>query len=230
MFRVPIRIFNMLRQAFEICRKDFYSEIRTRYAINALIMFVLVVISIIKFSLGEEKLSAELHAGLLWIIIFFSNSNGLSRVFVSEEERGTSLTLKLSSSSKSVFLGKLVFNTALSFTINLFIVVLFVLITGLQINSPGLFMLVIIAGNIGLSSVLTIIAALISKANSKGTLYPVLSFPLLLPLMLSVINSTWLTIEGAGFEQLAGDFQIIISFTIVVITASYLLFDFIWND
>jgi heme exporter protein B len=220
----------MLRQAFEICRKDFYSEIRTRYAINALIMFVLVVISIIKFSLGEEKLSGELHAGLLWIIIFFSNSNGLSRVFVSEEERGTSLTLKLSSSSKSVFLGKLVFNTALSFTINLFIVVLFVLITGLRINSIGLFMLVIIAGNIGLSSVLTIIAALISKANSKGTLYPVLSFPLLLPLMLSVINSTWLTIEGAAFEQLAGDFQIIISFIIVVITASYLLFDFIWND
>ncbi len=220
----------MLRQAFQICRKDFNSEIRTRYAINALIMFVLVVISIIKFSLGEEKLSSELHAGLLWIIIFFSNSNGLSRVFVSEEERGTSLTLKLSSSSKSVFLGKLVFNTILSFTINLFIVVLFVLITGLQIKSPGYFMLVILTGNIGLSSVLTIIAALISKANSKGTLYPVLSFPLLLPLMLSVINSTWLTIEGTAFDRLSGDFQIIISFTIVVITASYLLFDFIWND
>jgi heme exporter protein B len=220
----------MFKQAIEICKKDFYSEIRTRYAINALIMFILVTVSVIKFSLGEEKLSSELHAGLLWIIIFFANSNGLSRVFVAEEERGTSLALKLSSSSKSVFLGKLMFNTALSFSINLFIVILFVLITGLEIKSPGLFMLVTVIGNIGLSSVLTIIAALISKANSKGTLYPVLSFPLLLPLMLTTINSTWLTIEGASIEQLAGDFQIVISYTIVVITASFLLFDFIWND
>jgi heme exporter protein B len=220
----------MFKQAIEICKKDFYSEIRTRYAINALIMFILVTVSVIKFSLGEEKLSSELHAGLLWIIIFFANSNGLSRVFVAEEERGTSLALKLSSSSKSVFFGKLMFNTALSFSINLFIVILFVLITGLEIKSPGLFMLVTVIGNIGLSSVLTIIAALISKANSKGTLYPVLSFPLLLPLMLTTINSTWLTIEGASIEQLAGDFQIVISYTIVVITASFLLFDFIWND
>lgn len=220
----------MFKQAFEICRKDFYSEIRTRYAINALVMFILVVISVIKFSLGEEKLSSELHSGLLWIIIFFANSNGLSRVFVSEEERGTSLALKLSSAPKSVFLGKLIFNTALSFSINLFIVLLFVLITGLEIKSPGLFLLITLTGNFGLSSVLTIIAALISKANSKGTLYPVLSFPLLLPLMLSTINSTWLSIEGANLDALAGDFQIIISYTIVVITASVLLFDFIWND
>ena len=104
------------------------------------------------------------------------------------------------------------------------------LITGLEIKSIGLFMLVTVIGNLGLSSVLTIIAALISKANSKGTLYPVLSFPLLLPLMLSTINSTWLTIEGVSFNQLIGDFQIIVSYTIVVITASFLLFDFIWND
>lgn len=220
----------MFKQAFEICRKDFYSELRTRYAVNALIMFIIVVISVIKFSLGEEKLTSELHAGLLWIIIFFSNSNGLSRVFVAEEERGTSLALKLSASSKSVFLGKLIFNTALSFLINLFIVILFILITGLSIKNPGMFFLVIAAGNLGLSSVLTIIAALISKANSKGTLFPVLSFPLLLPLMLSAINSTWLSIEGADFDALAGDFQIIISFSIVVITASFLLFDFVWND
>src|SRR5687767_14525868 len=100
----------MFRQALEICRKDFKAEIRTRYAVNALLMFIIVVISIIKFSLGEEKLSSELHAGLLWIIIFFSASNGLSRFFVSEEERGTSLALKLLSTPKSVLLEKLIFN------------------------------------------------------------------------------------------------------------------------
>ncbi len=220
----------MFKQALAICRKDFNSEIRTRYSINGLVMFIIVVISIIKFSLGEEKLSNELHAGLLWIIIFFANSNGLSRVFVAEEDRGTSFVLKLTANSKAVLLGKLIFNTALSFIINTFVVFLFLVTMNFTINSFGLFILTIALGNFGLSAVMTIIAALISKSSSKGTLYPVLSFPLLLPLMLTAINATWLSIEGTDAGQLWGEIQIMVSYSIVIITASFLLFDLVWND
>jgi len=220
----------MFKQALAICKKDFMSEIRTRYAVNALLMFIIVVISVIKFSLGEEKLTSEMNAGLLWIIIFFASSNGLSRVFVSEEERGTELVLKLISESKSVLLGKLMFNTALTFMINFLIILFYILITGLEIKNTGLFSLSIGLGNLGLSAVMTIIAAIISKAGSKGTLYPVLSFPLLLPLLLSCISATWLTIEGAVFSQISGELQMMASYTIVVITASFLLFDLVWND
>ena len=220
----------MFRQALAICRKDLRSEIRTRYSINGLIMFIIVTISIMKFALGEEKLANELYAGLLWIIIFFSNSNGLSRVFVAEEDRGTSFLLKLTADSKAVLLGKLIFNTTLTFIINFVVVILFIITMDLQIKSPGLFVLVIFFGNFGLSAVMTIIAALISKANSKGSLYPVLSFPLLLPLLMSTISSTWLAIEGSSVEQIVGDLQIIISYTIVTITASFMLFDLVWRD
>lgn len=220
----------MFRQALAICKKDFRSEIRTRYAVNALLMFIIVVISIIKFSLGEEKISSEMNAGLLWIIIFFAASNGLSRVFVSEEERGTYLVLKLSTDAKSVLLGKLIFNTALTFLINTFIILLYIIITGLAIREPLAFSVSITLGNFGLSAVMTIIAALISKASSKGTLYPVLSFPLLLPLMLASISATLLTIDGVSFGGIMGELQMIVSYTIVLVTASFLLFELIWNE
>ena len=108
----------MIRQAIAVCSKDMRSEIRTRYALNALVMFIIVVISVIKFSLGEGKLNNDILAGLLWIIIFFSNSSGLARVFVSEEERETSLFLKLVAKSSSVLLGKFIFNVSLSSIIN----------------------------------------------------------------------------------------------------------------
>jgi heme exporter protein B len=78
--------------------------------------------------------------------------------------------------------------------------------------------------------VLTIIAALISKSSSKGTLYPVLSFPLLLPLMLSTINATTMTIEGTTIGQIGSEIQIMISYSVVLITASFMLFDLVWND
>ena len=220
----------MIRQAIAVCSKDMRSEIRTRYALNALVMFIIVVISVIKFSLGEGKLNNDILAGLLWIIIFFSNSSGLARVFVSEEERETSLFLKLVAKSSSVLLGKFIFNVSLSSIINTINVMLFIIVTEFSINSSGLFALTIVFGNLGMSAVMTIIAALISKANTKGTLYPVLSFPLLLPLLVAVVDATVLSAEGAGFEQVSGDFQIIISYTIVVVTASFLVFDLVWND
>lgn len=220
----------MFKQAIAICKKDFSSELRTRYAVNALLMFIIVVISIIKFSFGEEKISSDMNAGLLWIIIFFSTSNGLSRVFTSEEERGTSLILKLTAESRSVMLGKLLFNTILTFVINLLIIVFYILITGLIIKNFAAFAVTMSLGNLGLSAVMTIIAALISKASSKGTLYPVLSFPLLLPLLLAAISATLLSIEGASFGGIAGELQMMGSYFIVIVTASFLLFDFIWNE
>jgi heme exporter protein B len=220
----------MFKQAIAICKKDFSSELRTRYAVNALLMFIIVVISIIKFSFGEEKISSDMNAGLLWIIIFFSTSNGLSRVFTAEEERGTSLILKLTAESRSVMLGKLLFNTILTFVINLLIIVFYILITGLVIKNFAAFSATMSLGNLGLSAVMTIIAVLISKASSKGTLYPVLSFPLLLPLLLAAISATLLSIEGASFAGIAGELQMMGSYFIVIVTASFLLFDFIWNE
>jgi len=67
--------------------KDLKSELRNRYVINSLLMFVIVTISIIKFAIGSETVESSVLAGLLWIVIFFSASGGLARVFIKEEEK-----------------------------------------------------------------------------------------------------------------------------------------------
>lgn len=220
----------LLRTSYLIFQKDFKSEFRTRYVINSLLMFVIVIISIIRFAVGDEKIDPEVLAGLLWIAIFFSSSNGLSRVFIKEEEKETSASLKLSSDSTSIFLGKLFFNVSLNLLLTLIIIILFIAITDYDIKNFFAFILIMIIGNLGLATSLTIIAAIISKANSKGTLYPVLSFPILLPLLVTLINSTKLASSGIGISVLSGDMQILISYTVVVTAVSFLLFRFIWED
>ncbi len=213
-----------------IFKKDLKSELRTRYVINSLLMFVLVTVSIIKFALGDEKIDNEILNGLLWIAIFFSASNGLSRTFVKEEEKETSVSLKLSTDSSSVIIGKLIFNLVLTFALNIFILILFILITDYQIKNLTGFLLALIIGNIGLVTVSTIIAAIISKANSKGTLYPVLSFPVLLPLLITAINATKLASAGLSTDKLIGELQILFSYSVVVITATLMLFKHVWED
>lgn len=214
-----------------IFTKDLRSELRTRYALNALIMFVVITIAIILFSLGSESIASELLSGILWIIVFFSTMSGLSRTFVSEEERGTVMTLHLLTTPSAVYFGKLLFNLVLLVTINLLTIILFIiLLTNFEIRSYDIFITTMILGTLGLASASTIIAAIIAKANTKGTLYPVLSFPILLPLLLTVIKGTKLSIEGAPFTEALGEFQILLSYLVVITAASYLLFDFVWKD
>ena len=186
----------MISSTLKILRKDIKSEIRNRYAINSLLMFVIVTISIIRFSIGNEKIETEILSGLLWIVIFFSAVSGLARVFIKEEEKETSFALKLSTETNSIFLGKFFFNLILTFALNIVILILYTVITNFNIGNFSGFVITVLLGNVGLVASSTIIAAIISKANTKGTLYPVLAFPILLPLLLTVIDATKLASSG----------------------------------
>jgi heme exporter protein B len=220
-----------LTATFTIFKKDLRSELRTRYALNALLMFVITTLSIILFSIGNENVSPELLSGVLWIIIFFSTMSGLSRTFVSEEERGTVMTLHLIAKPLTVYFGKLFFNLILLGGLNIFTIILYLLfVTGFNVGNYAIFATTILLGTLGLASGSTIIAAIISKANTKGTLYPVLSFPILLPLLLTVINATKLSVEGAQFTDAIGEFQILFSYLVVLTAISFILFEYIWKE
>jgi len=214
-----------------IFAKDLRSELRTRYALNALLMFVVTTIAIILFSIGNETPSPEILSGVFWVIVFFATMSGLSRTFIAEEERGTVMTLQLLASPLSIYAGKLLFNLALLTVLNVFTALLYLtVITNFTIQNYGIFLAAFGLGTLGLASASTIIAAIISKANTKGTLYPVLSFPILLPLLLSVINATKRAVEGASFSEALGDIQVLVSYFVVITVVSYLLFDFVWKE
>ncbi len=214
-----------------VFKKELRSELRTRYALNALFMFVITTLAIILFAIGNESASQEVLCGVLWIVIFFSTMSGLSRTFISEEERGTAPTLQLLTTPTAIFIGKLLFNIVLLFALNILTIILYViLISTFVIKSYDIFLITTVLGTLGLAATSTILASIIAKANTKGTLYPVLSFPILLPLLLAVINATKMSVDGAGLLEAAGEFQVLISYTVVILTASLLLFEFIWKD
>jgi heme exporter protein B len=218
-------------KAYSLFNKDLASEIRTRYAVNSLAMFILVTISVILFSVGSEKVSENLTGGLFWAVIFFTSMSGLSRAFVSEEERGTALTLQLIASPTTVFSGKLLFNLILVFAMNIVVAALYsTLFDAFIIKNFALFIALFILGNIGIAVSSTIIAAIISKAGSKGTLYPVLSFPILLPLILILIDLTKMAMGGLEAYSAYVELAALVCYNVIMITASYMLFDFIWKD
>ncbi|MFA8342589.1 MAG: heme exporter protein CcmB [Rhodothermaceae bacterium] len=221
----------MIKKAFSIFYKDWQSELRTRYAVNSLAMFILVTVSVFVFALGEEKVSPQLIAGLFWIGAFFSAMSGLSRIFVTEEERGTTLFLKLVASPSTVYLGKLLFNLILSIGINLFITLLFFFFfDSFIIQQVLLFFAMFLLGSAGIAISSTTIAAIISRASSKGNLFAVLAFPILLPLILILLEITKVCIKGNGLSDGMVELGMLVSYDVIMFTIGLMLFDFIWKD
>jgi heme exporter protein B len=110
------------------------------------------------------------------------------------------------------------------------VVIFFFIINDVAIKSPALFWMSFLLGSIATASATTIIAAIIAKANTKGALFPVLSFPVLLPLILSGVETTYQSLAGVSFEAARNNFQIIAAYIVVVIATSFMLFDFVWKE
>lgn len=210
--------------------KDLKSEFRTRYALNAILMFALTTLTVVGFSFGAFSLGPRIISSLFWVVIFFSSMSGLAQVFVKEEESKTASMLKLVAVPSTVFLGKLLFNLFLLFLLEIVIVPLFIVLMNLTILNAWLFFLVLLLGSLGLASAATIIAAIISRARAKGALFAVLSFPILLPLLITAIHGTYLSLEGQAFSSGWSDLRLLVSYAVVIFVASFLLFDLVWSE
>jgi heme exporter protein B len=221
---------DFLQNVIEIFKKELKAEFRTKYVLNSLLMFVLISVAIIRFAAGDEKLDEDIATGLLWVVIFFASVSSLARTFIKEQDKDTINALKLSSIPEAVFIGKLMFNLLLSYFTGFLTLLLFVMIMDYQIQNILSYILIFLIGNKGLVISLTIIAAIISKANSKGTLYPVLAFPILIPLLVSIIYASKLAAAGAQIYALLDEFIIMICYIVVVFTVSIMLFKFIWEE
>lgn len=221
-----------LSATYALFRKDVYSELRTRYALNALVMFVVVAVATILFALRSDQPTSSVLAGLYWVVVFFTAMSGLSRTFVSEEERGTTMTLQLVANPSTVYFAKLIFNTALTLSLTFAVTLLYVTVfsDSFVIHTPSTFLVTVVLGSLGFAAASTIIAAIVAKANTRGTLYPVLSFPVLVVLLMTVMAATTKSLDGEPFEAALGDFQILTGYILAMTGGSYLLFDYVWKE
>lgn len=210
--------------------KDFKVELRTRYAVNALLMFALVTLLTIGITVAGMPLDALLHAVLIWILIYFAALQGLSLGFIREEEAKTAMNLRIYASPGTVFFGKFIFSCLVLLFLTVIILPLYYILMRLVVIESAIFILIAFLGVIGMSAVTTLISAIVSRANMRGALFAVLSFPLVIPLLIVAISATSVCLGGPEKISLADSLQIMIGYPVVVLAVSSLLFEYIWSS
>lgn len=227
---MPKASAGLVSKSLAVFAKDVRLELRSRYALNAILMFGITTLAVVSFSLGQANLPSNLLAALFWIVMFFSAVSGLAQVFIREEEAGTSLALRLAAPADPVFIGKLLFNFVLLAVMTLIITPLFFIFTDAPTDGILSFLLVLVLGVLGLCGATTLVAAIIAKAAVKGALFAVLSFPVLVPLLLTVVRATQKVFDGYAAGEILTELQFLTAFAVVMIVGSLLLFKFVWQE
>jgi len=208
--------------------------LRTRYALGAVLLFAVTTLIAVSAALGSTKIKSQpVEAALLWIVLLFAALSGLARVFVREEEAGTAPLLRLFAPATAVYAGKWLFNIALVFAVEIVSVPLFLIVLPPAVVNYGLLFGVLFLGGVGLAGASTFIAALISQASSgKSALFFIVAFPILLPLLLIAVQGTIGAFDSSAFDQARSrtDLGLLTTYGIVMTTASFLLFEYIWHD
>ena len=220
-----------VQRTLAVARKEFRSEVRNRYGLNSMVMFAGTVALVVLFSIGREQISAPVVAALLWVSFFFMSISGLSRTFLSEQERGTLLLLRLSTSASPVFFGKLLYNSALALASNIVLIALFLGVMPDAYDGPieGLLTATAVL-SLGFSGALTIVSALLARASERGMLTAVLSLPLLLPLVFLGVDVLSEGAAGKGAREMGSELLLIVAYVALMIIVGYILFDQIWKE
>jgi heme exporter protein B len=204
------------------------SEYRNRHAVGAVFLFSVVVLFAVSYAVGPFALGPEAKAALLWLVFFFASSVGLTHAFVREEDSGTAATLRAVAAPASVFAGKLAYNIALVYALEIVVVPLFLIFLQPPMDDFSRFVGVLIAGGAGLACGSTIVAAIISRASGRGALFAVLAFPILLPVLVAAISGTRIAFTGGADGW--GTILFLGSFSVMTVALSAMLFPFVWSD
>lgn len=220
----------VLVQALAVLKKDVRAELRTRAALNAVVLFSFTSLVVIAFATRGIVGGTVGQAALLWVLLFFAAFAGLAHVFLHEEEVGTSLTLQSAAHPQAVFIGKLLFNLGLLYGIALFLVPVYCLMLEVGMPRPLLFAVVVASGLLALGAAATIVAAIIARARGKNALFGALGFPILLPMLMIASRATERAIgEGSSAEASAGAIGLA-AYGIMLIVAGGLSFPYVWED
>ncbi|MGD1149040.1 MAG: heme exporter protein CcmB [Thermoanaerobaculaceae bacterium] len=229
-----MRASTLLSEILAVLAKELTAELRSRVALNAIGLFGLTTLIAVAYQIGpyqiQEQDRPHLLSALLWIILFFAATSGLSRVFVKEEDAHTAKTLRLAARPIAVLGGKYLFNLILLLALDALIVPLYCALMGYAVRGVGGLLLVLVTGAVALAATTTIVAAIIARASGSTTLFAILSVPLVLPLLVMLIQGTRAAAASSELAAVLPALQGIVSLGGAVMIVSVYLFPAVWHD
>ena len=218
----------MFKEVLFLATKEFKLEWRQKTVLTGILIYVISTIFICYMSF-RQIIDIPTWNALFWIIMLFAAVNAVARTFM-HESRGLQLYYYSLVDPGTVILSKIIYNTILLVTISFVSFIFYVLFLGHTIQDIPMFLLGLFLGSCGLAATLTLVSAIASRANNNPSMMAILSFPILIPLLMTIMRFSKNAIDGIAWSVNGNYALILIALIAIVTTLSYLLFPYLWRE
>jgi len=208
--------------------KEFTLEFRNRNALNGIVLYVFSTIFIAYQSFRSVS-DVPVWNALLWIILLFSSVNAVNKTFQNDGS-GRQYYFYLLADPVAVILSKILYNIILLTFLSLVSAAFYSLVLGNPVQQYGNFILVLLLGSIGLSSLLTMVSAISYKSGNAMGMIAVLGFPIMIPLLITIIKASKGVADGLPFSTYSKYLVTMAGLDILIIALSVILFPYLWRD
>jgi heme exporter protein B len=211
-----------------LIKKEFLLEFRNKVSISSMMLYVVSTIFICYQSFKVLD-NVQVWNALLWVIILFSAVNAVNKSFYAES-KSQQMYFYLLTSPQNIILAKLFYNIIL---VNLLAVVSYG-IYSIMVGNPGDFpwqmWIVLVLGATGISGILTLVSAIAAKTNNNLGLISILGFPVMVPVIMTVIKAGKNAADLLSFSVNAKYLLALGGLDIVIIALSFILFPYLWRE
>ena len=210
-----------------ILRKDATLEFRTRDILYTMALFSVLLVFVFAFAfLSDPAKARDYGPGIIWVTLLFSSTVALNRLFDRERENGCLWAMLLSPAPPAlVFAAKATGHFLLTATMEVLTVVLIFVFFDLRIEDLGALLAALALGTVGMSLVGTLFSAMLMNARMKEVLLPLVTFPVLVPVVIAGVKVTAVAVGAPMAEPAAPWLGFLAGFDMIFGVATLLLFD-----
>jgi len=208
--------------------KEIRLELKQKYVLNGILLYLVSTI-FVTYLAFDRIIDADTWNSLFWIILLFVAVNGISKSFI-QESPARHLYYYTIASPQAVLLSKVIYNLILMTILSVLSFIFFLLLMGNMVVNIPLFLTTLVLGSLGLASILTMVAAIASRASNNFSLMAILSFPIVLPLLGTLMKVSKSALSAAQWSGNYGFIIILLTINVAVIILAYLLFPYLWRD
>jgi len=206
--------------------KDIRLEWRSKDAINAMLFFSLLVVVIFSFAFdptAEE--SRRIAGGLIWVAFLFAAIVALNQTWARELRNQVLDAYRVSPApANPLFLAKALGNFIFVIVLEALMTPLFIMFYKLRVLGAAWQLLPIAAlGTWALVVNGTFFAAISIRTRAREIMLPLLLFPLSIPALLAMVNSTTAVLTGEASARFW--IALLVAYDVVFTTVGLLLFE-----
>ncbi len=218
---------NLFSQILYLLQKEITLELRQRYAIGGILLYVLSTVFIVYISF--QHIGPQVWNVLFWVIMLFASVNAVMKSFVQESGYRQLYYFQLLH-PVSILLSKMIYNALLLLVLGGLTFAALSFVAGSPVKDAGTFALALFLGSLGFSITFTFVSAIAAKADNSSTLMAILSFPVVIPVLLLLVSLSAQSIGLLGGDDIGDKISLLAAVDLILVAMGLVLFPFLWRD